>query len=196
MSHRTKNRPRHADPISLPLIVGLLTIFVGVALAMILGPHFTFLHSAFFLDSALLAFLMLLPLITMLMLASAKGKVWRSRFSLARIPQALGWALGIAALCVSIIVSPTGYIALANEIVGYDVTVRAKVLSVWDVIQQRPSRKNRCTRFATVLVGDRTTQLCLADHYQANENIQGQDVLLQVRQSPFGYSIGQMALAR
>ncbi len=33
------------------------------------------------------------------------------------------------------------------------------------------------------------------DHYRSNMNIQGEDVALQLRQSSFGYRIGQMSFA-
>ena len=194
MSHRTRNRPNPSDEIRLPLIFGLLAIFVGVALAFIL-TDFVFLFGPAYVAIAWPAFLILLPVIAIALLASPKGKLWRSRLSLARLPHVLGWALGIAALAGAIILSPYGYLAMFNEMVGYDVTVRAKVVSVWDTVQRESGRKNRCTRHATILVGRKNIGICLIDHYKPNDNIQGADVWLQVRQSPFGYSIGQMALA-
>jgi hypothetical protein len=195
MSHRTRNRPPPSDQTGLPLIFCLLAIFVGVALAYVLSD-FVFLDRAAYVDFAWPAFLILLPVITIGLLASPRGKLWRGRLSLARLPHLFGWALGIAVLAGAIVSSPYGYLAMFNEVVGYDVTVKAKVVSVWDVAQGEGRDKRRCTRLATVLVGSRKTSICLGDHYKPNDNIQGEDVLMQVRQSPFGYSMGQISLAR
>ncbi len=195
MSHRTRNRPNPSAQIGLPLVFCLVAIFVGAAPACILSD-FVFLDSAAYVAIAWPTFLILLPVITIGLLASPKGKLWRGRLSLARLPHVFGWALGIAALAVAIVVSPYGYLAMFNEVMGYDVTVKAKVVSVWDVAQDQGRNKRRCTRHATILIGSKKIGICLVDHYQPNDNIQGEDVLMQVRQSPFGYSMGQISLAR
>ncbi len=195
MSHRTRNRPPPPDPIGLPLISCLLAIFVGAAMAYVLSD-FVLLERAAYVDIAWRAFLVLLPVITIGLLASPKGKLWRGRLSLARLPHVFGWALGIAALALAIVASPYGYLAMFNEVVGYDVTVKAKVVGVWDFAQGRGRNKRRCLREAAVLIGSRKITICLIDHYKPNDNIQGENVLMQVRQSSFGYSIGQMSLAR
>ena len=196
MSHRTKNRPPPPDPVGLPVIFFLLAVFVGVAPAYILS-HFVFLYGVAYANVAWPTFMILLPLIAIALLASPRGKLWRSRMTVARLPHAFGWAFIIAALAGSIVVSPFGYLAVFNEMAGKDVTLTAKVLRVWDDVPRPGSRKEvRCIRHATILVAGHTKGMCLMDHYPSNDNIQGEDVLLQVRQSPFGFSIGQMALSR
>jgi hypothetical protein len=195
MSHRTRNRPNPSEQISLPLVFGALAIFVGTALAYVLSDFVLHERDAY-VDIASWAFLILLPVITIVLLASPKGKVWRGRLSLARVPHVFGWALGIVAFAVAIVLSPYGYLAMFNEVVGYDVTVKAKVVSVWDRVEGRARYNRRYTREAVVLVGSRKIDITLVDHYKPNDNIQGEDVLMQVRQSPFGYSMGQISLAR
>ncbi len=197
MSYRTKNRVVATDAIGLPLIMCLLAIFVGTALAIILGRTFIFFRADAYIAIALPTFLFLLPVIALGLLASARGKAWRSRLSLSRLPHVLGWAIGIALLALSIVASPFGYVALSNEVFGYDTTVQAKVISVVDPIPTKGRDEVKgCKRTATILVSDKKIGICLIDHYPPNLNIQGEDVALQMRRSAFGYRIGPMTLAR
>ena len=196
MSRRPKRPPTLQEQLGLRHILPLLAVSLGTALAMILGSGFVFYHSDRYAELAVIGFPILLPLITLALLLSPQGKQWRSRFTLARVPQVFGWAFGIVLVAAAITASPLGYIALINEVHSETAIVDAQVVAVVQHEARRGRRERDCEQSAIVLVLGKRKNVCLDDYYQADDHLQGEKVLMKIRRSPFGFSIGEMQRPR
>ncbi len=188
---RSQRKAKQREKIPLPLIAMVLVLLVGVVFAMVLGRDFVFAHADQYSHIAKIAFVVLLPAIAVARLVGNSGKASGIRRSAGGALDVVNWMIVVAILAALIVYSPLGYIALANQALGDSVTIPVKVCCVQEL---KKRRSYSCDRSATIIIGAQENKVCLANHYEPNTDISGRDVLLEVRQSSFGLSMGQLTV--
>ena len=192
MSKRSRRNAAASDKFPVPWIVAVAVVLIGGALGASVGQHFVFQFGKQYGHLALFAFLVLVPAVAVIRLLGNQGELSGHGPKQSPLFAVLNWVISNGLIAAAIIYSPFGYIALVHQAVGHDMTIAAKVCCVKDLKQKR---KTSCSRSAQVIVESRQHWVCLADHYAPNTDISGMDVLLDIRQSSLGFSMGRVAPA-
>ena len=191
MSKRSRRKAAAKQKFPVSWIVALLVVLVGFALGPTAGKHFVFRFGDQYDHVALIAFLVLMPAIAVIRLLNSKGKVVNHHPKQSAMFAFINWVLSTALIAAVIIFSPYGYVALYHQAIGDDLTVAAKVCRVHDMTQRRG---RGCNRGATLMINGREHGICLAHHYAPNTPLIDQDVMVSIRQSWLGFSIGELKL--